>query len=763
MKIDSRRFGIVCTIVMSFLFLCLISGKGPLTNISTNLTSEGGDALKDFYNTYYHVKYDTSLVQNNSMNYPYGEHYTYTGAQLYISAPLQILRRAFGIDGSSLVLLLINLCMFGAIILCSVFLYLIFRELRLSPLYSIIGAVFITYLSPQIDRIDAHLTLSYAFLIPGAIYLYMRWFKTGRWKYTYFIALLTFFSGLIHPYYTIFIAVLWLFVCGYVFLFPSNTEHKRSNIFFHSVVQFIVPFLLFMLLTRIGDEPQDRTAIPWGFSVYKGMLQGLLTPVGRAYWTTNIEWESYSFVGFVALLGICLAVITIIVELFKKQRKHISPSSDVIFLVILFCAAVALTIFSIGFPLNRMPQYYFNYLGPIAQLRAIGRFLWLMYYVANIIALYVIAKKTENLATLWKSVGICLVVVVYSFDIYTFNKNRHFEHENKPLTDYANELPENSWIANIDCSRFQSILPLPLYSLGTEHIWIEPKAGMFEKSVYVSTKTGLPLHSLYASRSRIQQAYKNISFSQAPYMPYEILRDMDSTRAILILTPTEEQELNENEKRLVSYSDMLFSQNGIVFYSIYPSRLQELQQQFCEREKERFQQTNRYEIAKHIYCDDSTKNVFVETWDDMATATHFQGVGAKECKSNEWNVLFDGKTPVLTSDTLEISFMVSDYMNDFVGRTIVEIFVSNENGESTFYRWTDLFQGLDNIFFTWGKISFVVPEIHSGDNIKISLRNDLLKPNQSFCVDNLIIKPIHTNILNEESPIVTMNNNVIMQ
>ncbi|MBR4350014.1 MAG: hypothetical protein IKP99_04740 [Bacteroidales bacterium] len=760
-KLTTKATGLIYTTILSFVVSLLIAGSNPLFNLSRNFTSPDGDALKDFYNTYYHVKYDTSLVENNSMNYPYGDHYTYTGTQWYISAPLQFFKRYLGLDFSQYVLVLINLFIYTSIIACSIFLYLLLKELGIKQIIAVLSAIAITYLSPQMDRVSAHLTLSYAFIIPCALYLFLRWFKTYQWGYSIFIAFLTFFSGLVHPYYIFFLAAIWVFVCGYVFFCQSDRDKIQTV--FHAVVQFIVPFILFMILTKIGDDPEDRTAIPWGFSVYKGMPQGLLTPVGRDYWNTDIEWESYSFIGFVALIALVIVAFTFVQKIVRLRWRDLLQITDNTFLSILFWSAIALTIFSFGRPLDKMPQYYLNYLGPLAQLRATGRFLWLMYYVANIIAVYILASYSEKFSRTVKLIILCVVCFIYTFDIYTFNKHRNFTNEKPLLTDYENSQPENAWVSQIDVSKYQSILPLPMYSLGTEHIWIEPKAGMFEKSVYVSMKTGLPLHSLYASRSRIQQAYKNISLCQAPYMPYEILRDMDSTRAILLLTPTDLQELNENEKRLVSYSDTLFSQNGIVFYSIYPARLQELQQQFCAVEKERYRQIHRYEIAENVYCDDSTKNVFVETWDNTTTATCFQGVGAKECKSNEWNVLFDGKAPIQTSDTVEISFMVSDYKNDFVGRTIVEIFVSNEQGESTFYCWTDLFQALDNIFFTWGKVSFIVPEIHSGDNIKISLRNDLLKPSQSFCVDNLVIKPIRTNILNEESPVSTMNNNVIMQ
>ena len=760
-KLLYNLLGLFSTIALSLFALWLTVGTAPLCNSATNLTSNGGDALKDFFNTYYHVKYDTSIVQNNSMNYPYGEHYTYTGVQLYVSAPLQILRRCFDLDYSQTVLLWINLIIWCSIILCSLFLYLIFRDLQIPIFYSVISAVFITYLSPQMDRISAHLSLSYSFIIPCTIFLFLRWLRTQKWTYTTGIALLTLFAGLTHPYYTIFIAAIWLPVIVYKLLFDNDSANNRTNVLIHGFIQFAFPVLLFMFLSKIGDTPSDRTAIPYGFEAYKGHISGLLSPVGRSFWPiNNIEWESYSFVGFVALLVLVIGTISFVKKLLNKEYTKLLQVTNDNYLNILFWTAVALCIFSFGAPFSIFPKYFFNYYGPLSQLRAVGRFLWLMYYVLNIIAIYAIARHLPKMSKKVQIPVLIVAISLYAFDTYSFNKRRNCEHQRPLLTDYNNTLPENIWVAGFDNSKYQSILPLPMYSLGTEHIWLDPKADMLEKSFYVALKTGLPLHSIYASRSKIQEAYNNIAFSQSPYLPYEVLDKTDSTRAILIITPTNLNELNENEKRIITYSDSLFSSNGIMFFSIYPSRLQQLQKDFCEQKHNEYLQKRIYERAENIYCDDSTKAFYIENWDSSVTKYAFQGIGSKECKLNKWCTIYNGNNPLQSSDTLEISFMISDYTQDLVGRTTIEVYAIH-NDKTVFYRNTDIFHFLENITNGWGHIKINVPPLDPDSKIKSSLRNKFLKPNQRIYIDNLMIKPTNSTIINECEPIITMNNSII--
>ena len=435
--------------------------------------------------------------------------------------------------------------------------------------------------------------------------------------------------------------------------------------------------------------------------------------------------------------------------------------TDDIYLSIVFWAAFVLMIFSLGFPLDLLPQYCFNYIGPLSQLRAVGRFLWLMFYVLNIIAVYVVARKMESFTLRTKIIVACAVAVLYGFDIYTFTSNNNYEHKNQLITDFDNELPENSWVGRIDVKQYQSILPLPMYSIGTEHIWLDHKAGMYESSLYVSMKTGLPLHSLYASRSRIQQAYRNIAFRQEPFLPFAVIGDMDSQRAVLVIAPSGLSELNENEKRIISCSDSLFSENGIDFYSIMLSRLQQMQKDFSAEKKAEFLQKRLYERMENVYCDDSTAEFFVETWDNQSAKTAFQGDGAMVCKVNKWSTIYEGKNPTQTAGNLEVSFMISDYMSDLVGRTDVEVYVTDKDGQSKNYIYTDLFRCMQNIFYGWGKIVIPIPDLAPDDSFSIKLRNKMLSPSRKLYIDNLIIRPVDLSVIVEDDVRATMNNNVI--
>ena len=68
----------IISALLSFIMLYVFYGE-LLPKTDKILFSKGGDGLKSYYASQYHLKYDTDYLHTDCMNYPYGEFSFYSG------------------------------------------------------------------------------------------------------------------------------------------------------------------------------------------------------------------------------------------------------------------------------------------------------------------------------------------------------------------------------------------------------------------------------------------------------------------------------------------------------------------------------------------------------------------------------------------------------------------------------------------------------------------------------------------------------------
>ena len=323
---NARYIGAGLTLVATLIVFRLFFGAGLLSNAHHfffSLWSE--DLIKDVYTTTYHTKHDSSFTHCTAMAYPYGEQYTYTGLQILVSAPLQLLQKMGVKDAWKACLPLINFYIIISIFLCALFLYLLFTELKLPPAPSLFGAVFITFLMPQLQRMGGHLTLSYSCVIPMALYFIARLHHTHHWKWSVLYGMLLLISALAHPYYLTFLADISVVYMAYLLFTHKKNQWTFTQLGLHFCILFILPVLVFFILSSIGNTPLDRTTVPDGMYYYRGRLSGLLLPFHRIFMGTPIknimgikapEWETCCYIGIVALITFIVWIIRILSSIF---------------------------------------------------------------------------------------------------------------------------------------------------------------------------------------------------------------------------------------------------------------------------------------------------------------------------------------------------------------------------------------------------------------------------------------------------------------
>src|SRR5690606_19742525 len=270
---------------------------------------------KNYFTAAYFIKYNQGLWFTG-LNYPFGDHITYTDNQPLFAAILNavnqqvtpIWQHTIGIY---------NVLMLGSLVACTVFLFLILRELKLPVWYAVFVAIIIAFLSPQMFRIRAHYALGYAFFIPMFWYFLIRIFrnpKALKWYVIYAVSGLL--AVLIHPYYAL-INLLLLASHLLVFYFQEKKIRKINyKLFLGLLAAVIVPLLVFQVYMKLTDPVMDRPESPFGFTAYRTSFKALFFPLEaplQPYWQAvfgdkEVIWEGYAYVGQAVFIVLLLSV-----------------------------------------------------------------------------------------------------------------------------------------------------------------------------------------------------------------------------------------------------------------------------------------------------------------------------------------------------------------------------------------------------------------------------------------------------------------------
>ena len=175
-----KRLSYFILLVLIAAFVFSFYGK---TFISPNkfLFSVSGDAIKNYYTYACHIKNDSSYINFEGMNYPYGEHFLYTDCHPVICTSVKYLSSFFPeLPGYSIGL--INFFMIFSFFITAVLLLYIFQMYKVNNIIGILGALGITVMAPQVFRMTGHISLSYSFFIPLTFILTLKSYTGANQK-----------------------------------------------------------------------------------------------------------------------------------------------------------------------------------------------------------------------------------------------------------------------------------------------------------------------------------------------------------------------------------------------------------------------------------------------------------------------------------------------------------------------------------------------------------------------------------------------------
>ncbi len=613
-----------------------------------------GDGFKNYATILYHVKQDSSYLHYGGMNYPYGEHVMFTDGQPILSNTIKWISRNV-VDISDYTVAIINIAPILSFLLCSMLLYLIFVRLELPVWYSILVATALAMFSPQTYRLVGHYALSYAFVIPAILYFLLRFEAKPAWKWSIFTSLLLILSAQFHFYFfgigAMLIAFYFLF-----HLLRNFSWLKAWQLGLHFGIQVIVPFVFLQIWLRWSDHVPDRPAIPLGFLGYHAHWEGIMTSNFIPYWDwldkkvvdirgMNIEGEAY--VGIVA-------VIFFLVLLFRWGRRKFQqaflPDSHPVFLKNLFPAAFIILLLSLGLPFT-IPglDFLVDYVGPYRQFRGQGRFAWVFYYGWNIITWYSLFHIAKKITSRWqKYVLLSAALLLLSFEAYHYSiKATPAPWQDAKLNKTAFENSPQYWFKNIDISRYQAVLPLPYYHVGSENMQDEYHGDLLRFSLIPGLHYKLPSMGVWLSRTSYEQTLKMFPITLLPYRPYRFLEDLPSEKPLLIvLDKAQFAASKRNYGYLLRFAKPLYDDELMQLFELEIAAFDKSVEAWKQDVENGWQGSKKTYVPRgNVWLPDSTQQVLYMTFDSLASEQVYQGKGALELPLKKRIQVFEQKMP----------------------------------------------------------------------------------------------------------------------
>ena len=752
-KAEWKRISIVS--VVSFLILFLFYGKNIL-DPGKHLFVSTGDGLKSYFVYQYHIVNDSSNTQTGSINYPYGESHVFTDGQIFFADIFKCIHSFFpGIEAYSIEFL--NELMIFSYVICIILLYLILRKLRLPFYFSALGAIAIGFLSPQVFRMVSHISLSYCFFIPLVWYLYIRFRESEhKWKYTMMIMLVLVSSPFVHGYYLLigamFLACLWMVSA------LQNLKNIKSvkKHWIHFLFQIMVPLITFQIYLHLFDEHIGRTKEPFGILYFTANLSTVFIPnseptvsLFRYFFSFDFqEWEGWAYVGLSMLFIVALTLIKIIRYLLKKRiRPVLNPALPAILRPAIW-AAVLVLLYSFGYPYKAGMQFLLDWFPFLKQFRALGRFAWVFYYVFTVYGMYVFYLLIRKLRQKkWNILSIVLQVLFFS--ILFIEGSGYHQRATSLLSTAPNpfrflELPDEmkEAIHAVDPGKYQALLPLPFYHVGSEAQTREWTDKLLYESMSFSYHTGMPMIASSCARTSQTEAANIFQLLSPCTFRKEAQKNFLTGKPVLIIYSKEQLQYDESD--VLSRAIRIYSNNLVELYELpYDSLFK-----YCgEAEIIRFEKEQPMLQQKNGFWMSDTSQFFLSNnFDKFSSGKTFAGQGAFTGTMSAYNFLLpDTILDLDTSQYYEASFWY--YNRGFLVNNVMAYVQekTSDNKNATVIASQNL-AGCSNISGEWSLVKIIFRLQSAGDKISISIKgNDGFS--QPVYADELLVRPFSVNIM----------------
>lgn len=713
-----------------------------------------GDGYKSYHAYLYHIRYDATLTQFGGMNYPYGEHVIPADTQPLLSNGIKVLA-SWGIQLEPYAFGIFHAVLWLGWLLCGLFLWLIFTRLGLPVWYSTIVAIALTFLAPQLDRMESHFGLAHPELLPLVFYLLLRFHQQPHWRWSLALGAVVWAYSQIHFYY---FAIVSFAIFGFMALrWLSRRDWAQTGSYLlHGSIQLLLPFSFFFFWLYYGDPITDRTAEPWGFFNYRAWLEGVFTSLSQPHWRwfdehlisiRRIDMEGQSYVGLVALVYTLLVVSRLLRKrVLIPTAPQAQQEDQLTYIRLLLGTGLLVLLFSLGLPFI-IPggEKLLEWLSPIRQFRSIGRFAWVFYYAVNVAAFY------ELYQWMARDKKMRLFIGVLALGVLCFESLRYSQSHDLRLDTIEEMAPGQAFtdIDSLDFARYQAILPVPYYNIGSDNYWWSLSGFIGQKTQTLSLQTGLPLTGAMLTRTSLSQTVNQLQMVLEPYRTPALLQDLPSDKPLLMAWD-EERLVGQRHlyEHLLSGARLVYAKPPLFLYEL---PLSAFEQHVKERHDQLYGQLTSGKLQARDggwLTTDSLTQWHASSFDHNPSAKSYQGGGGFEGLLSENNVVLD---MALTTDSTSNQVTVSCWMwmaADRYPRTDMVLLELDPQTGGERARHTKQSRELVVIFDNngWALLEWSVPTAPAGSSRwQLSFQNEAIGQS-TLWVDEVWLRPANKDV-----------------
>jgi hypothetical protein len=747
------------------LLLALIALRFPDYRMHANewVIEAWGDGYKSYHAYQYHIRYDSTLSHFAGMNYPYGEHVIPGDTQPLLSNAVKMLID-LGLPLEGYLLGIFHAALLLGLFLCGLFLWLIFRDFGLPGWYAGIAALGITFLSPQLDRMESHFGLAHPELMPMLMYGLLRYHRRPHWGWSAAIGLVIWAYSLLHFYFFAIAAFLILSFMGVRWIRRRDWP-LTGRYLLHGSLQLLAPFVFFFFWLYYGDPITDRTVEPWGFFNYRAHWEGVFTSLSQPHWRwvdehlvaiRRVDMEGQAYVGLAALFF----MLWWLAGAFRRQgaapRLRSEEAERQEALQLLMGSGLLVLLFSLGLPFI-LPggERLLEWLSPIRQFRSIGRFAWVFYYAVNIAAFTLLYDKAHARGG-WRWGLVALALLTLSFESYRFARSHDLRLD--PIEEMA---PDRAFTAidSLDFSRYQAILPVPYYNIGSDNYWWSLSGFIGQKTQTLSIQTGLPLTGAMLTRTSLGQTVNQLQMVMEPYRLPRLLNDLPNNKPLLMAW--DEERLADQRPlyaHLLEGARQVYAQPPLYFYELPTATFAQRIQARRDTAHRRWQLLAPQGKGEWR-TQDSAVHWAYWGFDERPSTKTYRGKGAFEGVMMEENVIMDTVLS-LTGAPGELTFSCWMWLGaDRYPRTdlwLLELDPDTGAERGRHIRqsreWVKTFDNNG-----WALLEWTVPATAAVSRWRFTLSNPALR-RQPIWLDELLVRPSGSSVYRQRSGEVMVNN-----
>ncbi|GAA3957576.1 hypothetical protein GCM10022407_01200 [Hymenobacter antarcticus] len=717
-----------------------------LINPNDHFFTAGGDALQSYYATAFYALHDVG-DRFTGMNYPFGEHFNYPNLQPLIAVVLNFLQR-HGVPAGYYTVGITNLLALASLVVTPVVLYAILRRTHLPVLYAAVLALIIGFMSPQVLRLDAHLSLSYACFVPLLWYCIIRMQEEPQqWRWYVLFALGSLLMGSVMLY---FLACGCFFLLAHVLILAWQQPRMRPWLG-RMVLAALLPLLLFRGYLWATDHVADRPPNPYGLLVYVATPTSVFLPVlgplhewGQRHGLPQADgMEGLSYVGLVCTATLFVTLILGAINLVRRRQwRRLGRPALPLHLRTGLWAATLLLLLAFGLPFKwRWFDWLTDHSGPVKQFRSLGRFAWPFYYVASTYTAYALyrlwryLRRQRRQAVAWVGVPLLLLWAAESWmqvsakaDQVTASSGASaFLDPNKDL------ISRLTW-TNRKASDFQAILPLPYYNIGTDKFDLSGSGNSIYQADKASATTGLPLLACYVSRASVGQAMLHVQLLSSELVPKELLTYFPNQKPLLLLVTPD--ALTEAEQRLVRLGKLLLQAPEGALYEL-PIAALAATSQLRERAIADSLLPRLPQRANGLRVT-TPAGVMLQSFDQAKDRRGRLGAGAFYEPKEGFSILYDGALP-MPADTGRYEAGVWIYGKMDYGYGNMQVKLYDAAGQMLDHQTADARHATE-VLGEWVRV--VVPFRRTQSAVRI----EVLYDNRGLLVDDLLIRPANTDV-----------------